>query len=77
MLTLAVFILVLIAVFAIKAVSVMRTHDDLAANAAAFSWASARPEDLARAESWSTEEPQTVDAGVSLGSLRHASGAKA
>lgn len=77
MLTLAVFVLVLVAIFAIKAVSIVRTHDDLAANAAAFSWASARPEDLALAESWTVEEPQAADASVSLGALRHASGANA
>lgn len=77
MLTLAVFVFALVAMFALKAVSIVREHDALTANAAAFSWSSARPEDLETAESWTVEQPQAADAGVSLRTRHVASGANA
>ena len=56
MMQLVVFIAVLAVVFALKAVAIVKTHDDLAVNSASFSWAAARPQDEAKAEAWAEQE---------------------
>ena len=67
------FVLVIALVFAIKAVVIVKSHDDLAAQSASFSWMSARPQDVAVAESWSVAEEAAVsEASVPLGNLRPA-----
>ena len=70
MVQLVVFVLALVAVYAIKAVAVARTHDELAQNSASFSWMSARPEDEATAASWATAEEaeSAVQRRVAMGS---------
>jgi len=56
MVQLVVFLIVLAIVYAVKAVVVAKTHDELAVNSASFSWAAARPQDEATAASWAVEE---------------------
>lgn len=56
MVQLVVFLVVLAIVYAVKAVVVAKTHDELAANSASFSWAAARPQDETTAASWVVEE---------------------
>ena len=51
-----VFVVVLATVFALKAVAIMRTHDELAQDSAQFSWVTIRPQDEATAASWAEEE---------------------
>ena len=63
----AVFAIALVVVFAIKAIAILKTHDELVANDASFSWMSARPEDEMAAAEWATEEvrmPEAQIAGV-------------
>ena len=68
---------VLAVVFALKAVSIAKTHDELVADCASFSWASAREEDAALAESWTVEEePRTPDYAT-VGTFRRVGGASA
>lgn len=68
------FVAVIAAVYAAKAASIALKHDELVANCASFSWASAREEDLALAESWSVEEETAPEARTALGTLRPAHG---
>lgn len=56
MVQLVVFIAVLAVVFAVKAVAIVKTHDELVANSVSFSWAAARPQDETKAESWAEQE---------------------
>lgn len=63
-------ILILALIYTVKAVSISRQHEDLAANSASFSFMSAREEDEAVAESWTVEEER--EPSVSLGTLRGA-----
>lgn len=71
-------VLVIAVVFAIKAVAIVRTHDQLIAQDASFSWMHARPEDEAVAATWSVEEEaQRSDTRVAVGALRPIGGASA
>ena len=63
-------IVILALIYAVKAISVVRQHKDLAANSASFSFMSLREEDEAVAESWTVEEER--EPSVSLGTLRGA-----
>ena len=75
MVQLVAFIVVLALVYAIKAVAIARTHDELAQDSASFSWAAARPEDVATAASWAEEEEAVVQRRAVASSpsmLRHA-----
>ena len=61
MLQLVVFMVVLAVVYALKAWAVMRGHDELAAQDAAFSWMSLRPQDEETAAAWAADEqPERV-----------------
>ena len=71
-------VLVIAAVFAIKTVAIVRTHDRLIAQDASFSWMHVRPEDEAVAAAWSVEEEaRHSDARVAVGALRPIGGASA
>ena len=72
MMQIAVFAIALVVVFAIKAIAIMKTHDELVANDASFSWMSARQQDEQLAAQWSVEEPDTnvSSATVTLGGMR-------
>jgi len=70
------FVAVLAVVFALKAVAIMRTHDELAQAGAQFSWMAIRPQDEATAASWAEGEDveSTSERRVAVGSaarLRH------
>lgn len=72
-------VVVLAVVYVIKAVAVMKSHESLAEQSTAFSWARMRAEDEATAAAWATEE-ETVTVSeprVTLGTLRHAGGVRA
>ena len=75
MVQLVVFVLVLALVYAIKAVVIARTHDELVQDATSFSWAAARPQDEVTAASWAIEE-EAVEQRRAVASsptmLRHA-----
>ena len=72
------FVLVIAAMYAIKAVVISRAHDQLAGQSSSFSWMSARPEDEALAAAWSVaEEPQRAETHVATGALRPIGGASA
>ena len=72
------FVAIIAVVYVLKAVSISKTHELLAENCASFSWASAREEDAAMAESWTVEEePQETDYASSLGAFRRIGGARA
>ena len=67
------FVLVIAAVYAIKAVVIARTHEQLAEQGSSFSWMHARTEDEAVAATWSVEEePRAAESRVSVGVLRPA-----
>lgn len=75
MVQLVVFVLVLALVYAIKAVVIARTHDELVQDATSFSWAAARPQDEVTAASWAIEEEaveQRRAVASSPSMLRHA-----
>ena len=57
MMELAIIVLALVAVYAIKAVAIAKGHETLAANDASFSWAHMRAEDAQTAEEWTHEQP--------------------
>lgn len=66
-------VLVIALVYAVKAVAVMRSHDDIAEKFTSFSWMSVRAEDKATVESWAVEEEaKASETAVSLGGLRPA-----
>ena len=66
-------VFVLALVYAIKTISVMRQHEELAQDCASFSWMHAREEDVALAESWATEEEtEAIGGHVGVGHMRHA-----
>ena len=65
------FVAIVALVYSVKAVAVMKTHDELAVDSTSFSWASVRPEDVALAESWTVEEPAAAPQRVPVGALRH------
>lgn len=71
------FVAVIAAVFALKAVSIVKGHDELAAKSASFSWMSMTEEDRAVAESWSVEEERVPESRVSFGTLHRVGGARA
>lgn len=64
MVQIAVFVLVLIAVFAAKAVSIALTRDDMVAMSESFSWMKATPEDAVVASEAATESASTVRGGA-------------
>ena len=59
---LAVFLVALVVVYAVKAAAVLRAHDELVKQSVSFSWMSARSEDAARAENWAAEEEAAAEA---------------
>ena len=61
MVQIIVFALVLIAVFALKAVSIMFDKDALVGKQAAFSWMAPCPADVKAAEAAAEEEPVLID----------------
>ena len=78
MLQLAVFVIALIAVFAVKAFAIAKTQDALLSNSASFSWASLRPQDEAEAIADAAAEVARVEpVRVPMGTMRRAGGASA
>lgn len=73
------FVVVLAVVYAVKALAVVRTHEELAEQSVAFSWTAPRPEDVETAAAWAVEEEAAARAAsnVSLPALRQAGGARA
>ena len=72
------FVVIIAAIYIVKAVSIAKTHGELAEDCASFSWASAREEDVLKAESWAVEEePKATDYASSLGTFRRIGGARA
>ena len=73
-----VFAVVLAAVFALKALAIVRGHEKIVADSASFSWTSARPEDAEKAANWADEQPiELPEARVALGGMRRVGGAGA
>ena len=69
MVEVALFVLVLAAVFALKAVSIVFTRDELVANSSFFSWMQVRPHDaepawLAEAEAETAPQRAQAPVGV-------------
>ena len=58
MMQLALFVLALVAVFAVNAVIAIRTRDSIVADSVAFSWMSAKPEDAHAAAQAAEEQEQ-------------------
>lgn len=77
MMQLAVLMIALVVIFAIKAISITKTHEELAENCSSFSWASIRPQDQETAASWTTEESVEERMPVSYGVMRQTGRARA
>ena len=57
MMKLAIIVLALVLVFALKAVAIVKGHEGLASNGASFSWMRMRTQDVQTAEEWTQEQP--------------------
>jgi len=77
MIQLIALVLVIAAVYAIKAFAIMRQHDELALNSTSFSWASAREQDAEEAQAWTIEEAEDQSAHLAMHHLRRMGGASA
>ena len=77
MMALVILVIALVAIFVFKAISIVKTYDDLAVNCASFSWTSIRPQDQETADSWTVEEPSEQRVPASFGTMRHAKRANA
>ena len=77
MMALVVLVVALVAIFVVKAISIVKTSEDLAANCTSFCWAGIRPQDEETAASWTVEEPVEQRAPSSFGAIRRAGSANA
>ena len=75
MMILAIVALALVLVYALKAVAIVKGHEDLTSYDTSFSWARIRPQDVQTAQEWTQERPAVErQPRVALGSspfVRH------
>jgi len=60
MATIGIIAIVLVAIYAIKAVSIVRSHNELAEKSAAFSWVAPEQRDEAAPAPWQLDEAATA-----------------
>lgn len=77
MLQIAGIVLVLAAIYAIKAFAITRNTEHMAEQSASFSWMSMREQDRETAAAWAEQETIRPRENISLNSLRRAGGASA